>query len=258
MGRYINFKTSDSGFDYTIKYSKNTIEKYFIPFIEELADEFVGKGSIIYTLGIAGPPGCGKSAISSIFQLLLKERGISSFILPLDGFHLRNEELHKRKITLQNSTYSLYEIKGAKETYDVNRLVEAMNKLKAREHFFWPVYLRTVHEPVDEGIYISNQNAVYIIEGNYLFLTVSPWSTLSEFFNKRVFIVPRRRFLKQKIIRRKCRGGYSKKEAMEHYRRSDLRNIREVLTRSDGYDYEIRQRGKYSYILKKSQRRIAD
>jgi pantothenate kinase len=250
MSRYIYFQISESGFDYTVKYTERTIEKYFLPFIDGLEAEFVKRGRTTYLLAIAGPPGCGKSTIASILQQLLKERGVTSLILPLDGFHLRNEELKERSVTLQNRTYSLYEIKGAKETYNVDQLIEAMKKLKAEECFSWPIYLRTVHDPVEEGIYLSEWNTIYIIEGNYLFLDIPPWKSLRYFFDKTLFIVPRSRFLKQRITRRKRRGGYTRKQTLAHYYRSDLRNIQEVLSRSSGYDHEIKQRGRHSYIFK--------
>jgi len=51
------------------------------------------------------------------------------------------------------------------------------------------------------------------------------------------------------VIKRKQRGGFTKKEARNHYRQSDSYNITEVLDLSCGYDYLLLQKGRYRYVL---------
>lgn len=245
--RLLRYRIHDTGFDYTINYTKSTVEKHLLPLSRDIEEDYLRNKRKLYIIGVSGPPGSGKSSISSILLQMLTNRGLSVNILPLDGFHLRNQDLKAKRITVQNRSYSLHELKGAKETYDVKKLVECLEKLHRGGGFFWPLYLRTIHEPVDNGLFISNQHGIYIIEGNYLFLNVSPWKQLAPFFQKKIFILPKKKFLKGRIVRRKQRGGYSRQEALMHFRRSDLRNINEVLSLSSGYDLLIRQRGRYSY-----------
>ena len=248
---YVYYHISESGFDYTIQYKSKTIKEFFVPFIEELFKIFIKNKKEILIVGIAGPPGSGKSTISALFKKLLKEKDVTSFILPLDGFHLKNKELKEKKISYNNRVVSLYEKKGAKETYDAEKLLECMKKLREKRNFYWPVYLRTTHEPLEKGIYLSEWNSVFIIEGNYLFIGEHPWKRLMNFFDIKIFIRPKKHFLKKRIVHRKYKGGYAKKEAHKHFRLTDSVNIQEVLNLSKGYQYVIEQKGKFSYTLRK-------
>jgi pantothenate kinase len=247
--RLIRFPIEESGFTSTIPYTKSTVEKQIVPLIEEVSEEFHHRKGRLYVIGVSGPPGSGKSSFSCVFRQLLAERGLNASLLPLDGFHQKNEQLKKTYITVDGRNRSLLELKGAKETYDVQKLVQYMEKLYSGQSFYWPVYLRTIHEPVEEGKFISPEGSIYIIEGNYLFLDLPPWKNLIRFFNTKLFILPKRKYLKRRILRRKRRGGYTRIEALRHFRRSDLRNINEVLSLSTGYDFLIRQKGKHSYVI---------
>ncbi len=252
MSPLISYQITESDLNYTIRYTKETVDKAFLPLIDEIVRAFSKHIRLPYLLGISGPPGCGKSSISAIFQILLCKMGIDTYILPLDGFHLSNEELQKRETVFKNRPISLYEIKGAKETYDVEKLIILMEKLREGANFYWPVYSRNTHDPVDRGIYVKKSNAIYIIEGNYLFLNCEPWNILLPFFNKKIFISSKKRLLKKRVIWRKRFGGFSKKEARSHYRDCDSLNIDEVLKKSKDYDYMLIQNGKYRYKLKSS------
>lgn len=250
MSRFLSYQISDTGFDYTIKYTSKTIKEFIGPFIENLSREFGESTNRPYIVGISGPPGCGKSSFSALFKVLLKKEGVSSYILPLDGFHYKNEDLSKRTVSVNNRTLFLNEKKGAKETYDTQKLLLYMKKLREQKDFYWPLYLRTIHDPFEEGIFLCNWNSLFILEGNYLFIKTPPWKDLKSYFHKKIFILPKKQFLKKRLITRKCLGGYSKKNARKHFKCTDSPNIEEVLGNSGGYNYLIEQRGKYSFQLK--------
>jgi len=249
MSRFEKFSITESALTCTVKYTKTCIKKTFIPLVRMITDDFQKGGNQHYILCIAGPPGCGKSSIAKLLQTLLEKRGIESQVLPMDGFHFKNSELKKKSAMVARKNVSLYSIKGAKETYDTEKLFDCMKKLSHGDSFYWPVYSRTTHDPVEKGVHIRDNHCIYIIEGNYLLLEDHPWNLLRKFFNKRIFITSQERILRPRVIRRKRMGGISRKEARQHYKKSDRRNILEVLDNSSGYDWLLTQRNRYRYDL---------
>ena len=248
----------DSKVDYTIKYTKKTIKNSFTPLALEISRLFrKNTGSTI--IGISGPPGSGKSSISAVLQRMLAQEGLDSVILPIDGFHFKNEMLKKTTSAVKsgagaavNNSMTLYQIKGAKETYDTKHLLSCIKQLKNHKEFYWPVYSRKIHDPVPEGILISAEKTLYILEGNYLFLKAHLWREMAGYLDLKIFISSREGLVRKRIIKRKIKGGFSKKEASEHFRRSDSLNIDEVLNFSDGYDYTLEQKRRSYYLLRKN------
>jgi len=249
MSRFQTFTITESELSFTVKYTKKSIERTFAPLVRQIAEDFQNSGRQRYILCIAGPPGCGKSSIAKLLQILLEKRGIEVQVLPMDGFHLKNSELKKKSAMIDGKYVSLYSIKGAKETYDTEKLFGCMKRLSRGDSFYWPAYSRTLHDPVEKGVWVKESRCIYIIEGNYLLLSQHPWTLLQQFFNKRIFTASRERILQPRIIRRKQMGGISRSEARCHYKKSDRRNIREVLAHSVGYDWLLTQRGRYRYTL---------
>lgn len=254
-----NINITDSEVDYTVKYTNKTIKNSFIPLTFEISRLFHENKMRCTIIGISGPPGSGKSSISAVLRRMLFQKGIDPVILPVDGFHFKNETLKKMTLALSpgageamNSSLTLYQRKGAKETYDTKYLLSCMKKLKNMKEFYWPVYSRKLHEPVPEGIFISDKKALYIVEGNYLFIKTHLWGELARFFDLKIFISSREGLVRKRIIKRKKRGGFSRKEALEHFRRSDSLNIDEVLHCSAGYDYTLEQKRRYHYLLRKN------
>ena len=269
MTRLEMYTINESGLTCTVKYTKKCIRKTFIPLAGMIVEDFrkthtsrftaeyqkatgpkpTGIGNKRYILSIAGPPGCGKSSIARLLQLFISEQGIVTHVLPMDGFHLKNSELKKNTVLIDGRDVNLYNIKGAKETYDTRNLFDSVKKLSQGKSFFWPVYSRNTHDPVEKGVRICDSHCIYIIEGNYLLLNEHPWKLLGSYFNKRIFIKSKKIILRPRIIRRKLMGGISKNQARLHYRRSDKRNIQEVLDMSGGYDLLLIQHGRYRYSL---------
>ncbi len=254
-----NIKIVDSEVDYTVKYTKKTIKNSFIPLTVEISRLFHENKMGCTIIGISGPPGSGKSSICAVLRRMLVQKGIDPVILPIDGFHFKNEKLKKMTAAVcagpvegMNNSMTLYQRKGAKETYDTKNMLSCIKKLKTRKAFYWPVYSRKINEPVAEGIFISDKKALYIVEGNYLFLKTRLWGELARFLDLKIFISSREGLVRKRIIKRKKRGGFSRKEAIEHFHRSDSLNIDEVLNCSTGYDYTLEQKRRFHYILREN------
>jgi pantothenate kinase len=258
------FFVKDADFDQTVTFTRRTVKKVFHPLVEGISAEARAHaaracgarahskrpGRDRYLLALAGPPGCGKSTVGALLCRLFTQKGVRALVLPLDGFHLKNEELKRRRIKAGDGDISLYERKGAKESYDAERLLRSVSGLRAGDPVAWPVYSRALHEPVEEGVPVREGGCICIIEGNYLLLDIEPWNRLRALFDKRILILGKRSLMRKRIVSRKIRGGFSRREAEAHFRRSDALNIAEVIERSAGYDLRMTQRGRYGFSLR--------
>ncbi len=247
--KFVPFAITESEVSKTVYFTIDTVDTALRPLADKLSDQFRHSSSRPFCTAISGPPGCGKSSITAVLQQFFEEYNIRSVVLPLDGFHMKNEKLRQKTVLLNKKSISLISIKGAKETYDTAKLLLFLKKLKSGKNFYWPLYSRCTHDPIDNGILIENRNTLYLIEGNFLLLNKSPWERLSLYFDKKIFIASHKRFLRKRIVERKEKGGYSRMEARLHYRMCDRHNINEVLEHSTGHDFKLRQRGKYLYRL---------
>jgi pantothenate kinase len=249
MDRLISFSVTEADMKSTLFYTARTLEQALYPLAGNLERDYRESSSRPFIVGLAGPPGSGKSALAAVLRTLLKEKGLTAIVLPMDGFHRKNEELHSTHIRLRGGEATLLSIKGAKETYDVENLVKNILQLREGSLAHWPLYSRTLHEPVERGIPLPDAEVLYIIEGNYLLLDMEPWKGLLPLFDRKILISARERNLRRRLIRRKMRGGYRRRDAARHFRRSDRRNIREVSECSRRFDYLLVQEGKYRYSL---------
>ena len=71
-------------------------------------------------VGIAGPPAAGKSTISASLEAALAD----SVVVPMDGFHLDNQEL---------DALSLRDRKGAPDTFDADGFIDLVHAIKNRD-----------------------------------------------------------------------------------------------------------------------------
>ena len=255
MNRRFTIVIEESNLKFKLYYTRNSIKNCFIKIAKLTYNKYKESqidGLKRYIIAIAGPPGCGKSSISHLFSYILKkEFRINSKIIPLDGFHYDNNFLKSHNYTKNGRIINLYDIKGAPETYNTNAFKDSIKKLIDGKKFYWPIYSRKIHNPVENGIEIVETDSIFIIEGNYLFLDESPWKELIPFYNLKIFIKSKEKFLRRRVIKRKIAGGYKKSEALKHYKISDKENIKRVLKNIAEFDILIKQRGRYSYSFKK-------
>ena len=177
-------------------------------------------------LGIAGCPGAGKSTLSSALTAGIP----SSVVVPMDGFHLLNEDLVR---------LGRRQRKGAADTFDVDGYVTLLERIRHQargEVITAPRYDRAASAPVPDAIVVGPDVALIITEGNYLLLDEAPWSAVQPLLDEVWFVDVDNAERVQRLIARHIEVGKSPDEAAEWVMRSDEANAAVVAatrTRAD-------------------------
>ncbi len=222
--------------DAPIDLDLDTLKEYYYPIACRLIDR--AQSDQRFLVAVAGPPGCGKTAFAAILAAVLNavvdQEAATS--IPLDGWHYPNEYLHSHKIQWRGNEVALNQIKGAPETYDTSLVFQCIEKVKAGEEVGFPIYSRTLHDPVPNGGRVKKQNRIVIVEGNYLLLQEEPWQRFRHLFDLSIMMIAQRETLVDGLRQRHLRG--KKSEAMTEKQISyvDLPNIDRVLDNSGPAD----------------------
>src|SRR5438309_3286446 len=109
-------------------------------------------------LGLTGMPGAGKSTVAA---RLVEDLGDLAVLVPMDGFHLANDELIR---------LGRRDRKGAPDTFDAAGYVALLRRLRehAQEVVYAPEFRRQIEEPVAGAIPVPPDVPLIVTEGNYL------------------------------------------------------------------------------------------
>jgi pantothenate kinase len=179
-------------------------------------------------VGVAGPPGAGKSTLADRLHEILGERGHRSAVLPMDGFHLDNSILDERGDLSR---------KGAPHTFDVRGLADLLRAVKAGGEVFVPVFDRARELAIAAARCIAPQDRIVIAEGNYLLLDQGRWAGLADLFDLTVMVAPPIEELERRLIARWVHYGLTPAQIDVKLQHNDLPNGRLVLERSRAADF---------------------
>ena len=181
-------------------------------------------------IGIAGPPGCGKTFFSHVISELInrEDNHANSIVVGMDGWHYPNQLLEEKNINVNGELQSLKRLKGAPETFDVTSFVSFLQAAKKEDDLSYPIYDRNLHEPVTDGGILTFMENIVLVEGNYLLLNESPWQQIRTFLDGTIFIEAGEMLCREILLQRHLQGGKTAVQALHHIRNVDMVNTRRI------------------------------
>ncbi len=176
-----------------------------------------------FLLGITGGPAAGKSTFADSLRreletLLAPETVI---VVPMDGFHKTNRELHD---------LSLWERKGDAETFDAAGFVDLITRIRhdSDKVITAPRFDRETDEPVAEAIVIQPEHRFIIVEGNYLLLPSEPWREIPGLLDDVWYLEAPDDVVYRRLKERHLHRGLSGDALDQKIWSSDLQNVQRV------------------------------
>lgn len=187
----------------------------------EIQSNSSNSGQKQYLVGIAGPPGGGKSTTVE----RLRERIPNSVVVPMDGYHFAKEHLR----TFPDPEAALAR-RGAHWTFDSEAFVAALEGLRQSGHGSFPSFMHGVGDPVSDNIVVTAEHKVVLIEGNYLLLDIAPWDRIKGLLDFTYFIDCPLEVVEKRILKRHMEvNGNTAERALERVTVNDSPNAQLVL-----------------------------
>ncbi|MCC3315044.1 nucleoside/nucleotide kinase family protein [Nocardia africana] len=186
-----------------------------------------------YLVGVAGPPGAGKSTLARGLAEAVRKSGVPAEVAGMDGFHLSSAVLRDSGALGR---------KGQPDTFDVASFVARLRRLRDSAIGVpvpWPVYDRARHDPVPDAVTFAGER-VAIVEGNYLLLDRPGWREVRGCLDEVWYLDAEETVIEQRLLRRHLRGGKSPDRAQAMVAGSDLPNARLIARTADRADLVLR------------------
>ncbi|WP_221352639.1 nucleoside/nucleotide kinase family protein [Streptomyces beigongshangae] len=156
-------------------------------------------------LGLAGPPGAGKSTLA---RALVAHLGEGAAYLPLDGFHLSNAQLERLGLTAR---------KGSEPSFDVWGYVDLLRRVldETVHDIYVPDYDRTLDEPVAARHVVPPATRLVVTEGNYLACDLPGWRDAYVLMGECWYVAAPGDVRQRRLLERHVTGGRNEREARD-------------------------------------------
>ncbi|MFF3458758.1 nucleoside/nucleotide kinase family protein [Streptomyces sp. NPDC002730] len=183
-------------------------------------------------LGIAGPPGAGKSTLAA--HLVDSLDGLA-VLVPMDGFHLAQAEL--RRLGRAGR-------KGAPDTFDAAGYAALLARLRAPAAgatVYAPAFDRALEEAVAGSIPVDPDVPLVVTEGNYLLHDEGPWAQVRPLLDEVWYLEIDDAVRVRRLVDRHVRFGKQRPYAERWVHESDEPNARLVARGRGRADFVVTQ-----------------
>ncbi|MGI5220578.1 nucleoside/nucleotide kinase family protein [Nocardia sp. CA-290969] len=190
-----------------------------------------------YVLGLAGPPGAGKSTLAAaLCAALNRKAGALAGVAPMDGFHRTNREL---------SNAGELGTKGEPGSFDPGAFTAKLGELRSARvgaEVGWPVYDRGIHDPVPDGVVFRGHRLI-VVEGNYLLLDAPGWREVRSLLDECWYLDAATELIERRLYERHLAGGKPPAVARAKVTGTDLPNAALVAATVGRADLVLTARG---------------
>ena len=124
--KYLKFLTSQEVMSEPFRNKLGQLNKFYLPISKMIAEDYIKKKKT-KVIGLAGGQGTGKSTISNILKIILKEAyKLETVIFSIDDFY---KTLNERK-EISKKISKLFLTRGVPGTHDTKLLLQCINNLK--------------------------------------------------------------------------------------------------------------------------------
>ena len=182
-------------------------------------------------LGIAGPPGAGKSTVSALIVAALGPD--VARLVGMDGFHYAQAELARLGRSHR---------KGQPDTFDALGYVALLRRLRESDDavVYAPDFRRDLEEPIACAVPVPREVPLVVTEGNYLLVETEPWAAVHPLLDEAWYVEPDEALRVERLIARHIAFGRSPEAAREWVMRSDEPNAELIKTTAHRADLLVR------------------
>lgn len=175
-------------------------------------------------LGIAGPPGAGKTTlVTRLLTAVTAYPALSGRVahVPMDGFHLTNATLE---------SLGRRDRKGAPDTFDAMAYAGVLASVRAlpRAVVTAPSFDHVLGEPVPDSCVVPVEADLVVTEGNYLLLESGDWAAVTDLLDEVWWCALDGDVRVERLVSRHVGTGREVADATEWVLRSDEANAQLV------------------------------
>jgi len=181
-------------------------------------------------LGICGAPGSGKSTLA---ERLVHRYGAEAVVVPMDGFHLHDDELARLELSHR---------KGAPETFDVAGYLALLRRLRneSGQIVYAPAFDRSRELSVAGAVAVRPEHKLVVTEGNYLLYDGPGWSDVHTLLDEVWFVEADETTRLERLVERHASHGKPRDLAERWATVSDQANAELVSVTRDRADVVVR------------------